>query len=267
MLVRHLFRVRERGAMFSINKYSHIPLLTRELEKLLPAGSFASRLRQAIAREWDYRLREWPVESEIEYSSLFPVDALFVEVTEHGGLDPEWLQSEDGSYLDDDGELIPSDVNPSYSAVEQLAAYGLWLISENEMDCYGAIAEQGINNHGYDRDDVIEHRAESMLLAYQALTYSQKIMLGTPPSIEEIEKAKKLFLSESGKAGSDKRHAPMRILKDWTLNQYQSGSWPSANKASHDLKEKVLAHGRTIGAHLSIENAQRTIAEWIRKSA
>jgi len=61
----------------------------------------------------------------------------------------------------------------------------------------------------------------------------------------------------------------MRDLEKWTLMQHEAGNWitlkKSANEAAHDLKEKVLAHGRTIGAHLSEANAQRTIAEWINK--
>lgn len=77
--------------------------------------------------------------------------------------------------------------------------------------------------------------------------------------------------SQNGKSGANKRHAAMKELRDWTIKQYQAGSWidnkKSANKAAHDLKETVLAHGRTIGAHLTEENAQRTISEWIRKSA
>jgi len=77
-------------------------------------------------------------------------------------------------------------------------------------------------------------------------------------------------LSQYGRSGGAKRHAAMNELRDWTIEQYQAGEWvakkQSANKAAHDLKAKVLAHGRKIEAHLSEANAQRTIADWIRKS-
>ena len=73
-------------------------------------------------------------------------------------------------------------------------------------------------------------------------------------------------LSKLGKLGAQSRHASMRALKEWALSKYQSGSWKSANQAAHALKESVIAHGRTIGADLSEENAQRTIAGWIGKS-
>jgi hypothetical protein len=80
--------------------------------------------------------------------------------------------------------------------------------------------------------------------------------------------------SKLGKSGADKRHAPMKELREWTIEQYKAGNWiaknESANKAAHDLKEKVLAQGKIINPELAIlseQNAQRTIAEWIRKSA
>lgn len=75
----------------------------------------------------------------------------------------------------------------------------------------------------------------------------------------------KRHASLNGKAGAAKKFAPFRELEKWTREKYQSGTWPSANKAAHALKEEVIAHGRAIGAVLSNENAQRTIAEWLRK--
>ena len=76
----------------------------------------------------------------------------------------------------------------------------------------------------------------------------------------------KNYASENAKNGAEKRHAQMRELETWTVAQYRSGKWPSANKAAHDLKDKVINYGRSIGAILTEENAQRTIAEWIRKA-
>lgn len=72
--------------------------------------------------------------------------------------------------------------------------------------------------------------------------------------------------SAIGKAGAEKRHAPNAALREWAIERYREGVWKSANQAAHALKEAVIEHGRTIGAVLSEENAQRTIAEWIRKS-
>lgn len=75
------------------------------------------------------------------------------------------------------------------------------------------------------------------------------------------------FLSENGRIGAEKRHAPMTELRSWAIEKYRADNWPSANAAAHALKDAVIAHGNTINAHLSKENAQRTIAEWFRKSA
>lgn len=83
---------------------------------------------------------------------------------------------------------------------------------------------------------------------------------------EATEAEQSKFFSNLGRDGAQKRHAPMAELRAWTIEQYRAGTWPSANKAAHDLKGSVIAHGRTIGATLTEENAQRTIAEWIRKS-
>lgn len=259
--------------MLFINQYSHIPFLTQELKKLLPAGSFASRLWRAIGDELHYRLVDWPDENETEYSSNFPVDALFVWATKDGGLDPEWLANDDGSYFDDDGQVIPSSVTPTYSAVDQLAAYGLWLL-DKQMGSLGPIPQSDAdigpllehNCQGWKRDEVIEHRAACMLLAYQSLAYCQRILSGTPLTAEEKEWAEKFNFSAMGKAGAKKRHAPMAALRSWAIERYQAGEWRSANEAAHKLKDSVITHGRTINAHLSEENAQRTIAEWFRKS-
>jgi len=117
---------------------------------------------------------------------------------------------------------------------------------------------------------------ESAIQAMDAVCHAEhlqrkaqfKICLMRYKAEEEKSNQKKRH-SELGKIGANKRHKPMRDLEKWTLMQHEAGNWitlkKSANEAAHDLKEKVLAHGRTIGAHLSEANAQRTIAEWINK--
>lgn len=71
------------------------------------------------------------------------------------------------------------------------------------------------------------------------------------------------LFSELGKGGVA-RHEPNMRLKEFLYSIYEEGKYVSANKAAHELKDQVLEHGRKIGAVLTIENAQRTIAEWIR---
>lgn len=80
-------------------------------------------------------------------------------------------------------------------------------------------------------------------------------------------KTKGNLFSILGEKGAAKRHAPMAKLRSWAIQQYKAGEWKSANQAAHSLKASVIEHGRTIGAYLTEENAQRTIAEWFRKSS
>lgn len=70
----------------------------------------------------------------------------------------------------------------------------------------------------------------------------------------------------NGQAGAKKRHSKMTQLKEWTVEKYKAGSWKSANQAAHELTSQVLTHSDEIGANLTPSNAQRTIADWIRKS-
>jgi hypothetical protein len=117
---------------------------------------------------------------------------------------------------------------------------------------------------------------ESAIQAMDAVCHAEhlqrkaqfKICLMRYKAEEEKNNQKKRH-SELGRIGANKRHKPMRDLEQWTLKQYEGGNWgslkKSANQAASDLKEKVLTHGRTIEAHLSEANAQRTIAEWIKK--
>jgi hypothetical protein len=250
--------------MLFMNQHSHIAFLTRELKKFLPDGSFSSRLWQAIGAELQYRLMDWPDESETEYSSFFPVDALFLWATKDGGLDPGWLADEDGNFFDNDGALVPRGLKAEYSAEEQLAAYGLWLVHDL-FESTGSVPEDEFNEQGWTSDQIIEHQAACMLLAYQALSYSQRVLRGTQLSAEEKDRAAQINFSELGKAGAKKRHAPMAELRTWAIKKYHAGEWKSANHAAHSLKDSIIQKGRTINAFLTEENAQRTIAEWFRK--
>lgn len=77
----------------------------------------------------------------------------------------------------------------------------------------------------------------------------------------ELEKSS--IAKRTGKAGASKRHAPMRELKRWAVDKFKAGSWPSPLAASHELKGDALAYGKSIGAHLTPYNAQRTIYGWL----
>lgn len=259
--------------MLFIDHHLHIQFVASELRQLLPEGSFASRLKQTIGHALHYRLVDWPVESETELSRIFPVDALFAWVTTNGGLNPESLVSDDGRYLDDKGEEIPRTLRPDYSAVEQMAVYGLWFLDE-EMESLGPMPETDTdgpipeyNGNGWTLVEVLEHRSACLLFAYQALSYCRRILGGTQLTLNEEARAEKFSFSAMGRLGAKKRHAPMAELKSWAIQKYREKKWKSANQAAHALKSLIMDHGRTIDANLSEENAQRTIADWFRKSA
>ena len=248
------------------NEYNHLPFLRRELGSLLVNESFAARMPLAIGSDLHYRLVEYTDQEEVEYSRLYPAEALFMWAIEDGGLDPEWLESVDGGYFGDNGDAIPSDIKPSLSAVDQLAAYGLYLISDDEMNCLGSVPDQGENENFFTRDAVIEHRASNMLNAYQSLSYCQRILKGVSLTNEEKAASRCVNFASLGRAGAQKRHAPMLALRSWAIARRAEGKINSANRDAHRLKDAITAHGISIGAFLSKDNAQRTIAEWFRKS-
>lgn len=266
--------------MRRINHFSHISFTHAKLMNFLPKGSFSSRLRKSIGNEIN-----WILDSDDEndrlgtggaflemgnYSVFFPVQSLFMWIIKSGGITPEHLENEDGSFLDDNNELIPAIPKPLLTGVEQMAAFGLWFI-DCEMDICGPSSEEDydvnrINPQGWMESQVLHHKAECLLNAYQALSYAERLSRGEKLTEEESEKMTHFDFSATGKEGAKKRHAQMNALRIWAVDLYRSSDWPSANKAAHDLQDQIMDYGRTINAILRPSNAQRTIAEWFRKS-
>jgi hypothetical protein len=80
------------------------------------------------------------------------------------------------------------------------------------------------------------------------------------------ESAARLKYSSNGKAGALKRHQPRARLMEYAIGLYKQKKWNSANEAAFELQQEIINHGKTINANLKPSNAQRTIAEWFRKS-
>lgn len=121
----------------------------------------------------------------------------------------------------------------------------------------------------YSVESIREYESGNINIAWSLSAdarYWAGMLSGYSAATSNKDEIAKELASKYGKSGSYKRHEPMRNLKAWAIQKYQGGAWNSANKAAHDLKALVIAHGRTIGAVLTEENAQRTIAEWFRKS-
>lgn len=85
-------------------------------------------------------------------------------------------------------------------------------------------------------------------------------------SAKQFKKLDLLRYKNLGKLGASVRHAKTRQAKEFAISLYRSGAWKSANAAAHAIRGDVVNFVRRIGGYLSEENAQRTIAEWIRAS-
>lgn len=272
--------------MFAINLHSHVPFLRRELQKLIPVDSFAYLMHGRIGNELVPSGEDY-FEEKDSFAAFFPTEHLFLCIQSGSGtdLDLEWLAEEDGTYIDDNGNPVPPMITPTVTGVQQLAAYGLRLIEnnlqeldvcdpstgKNIVDSMGIAVEQtfefdGRNAHGFTEAENTSHKAECLLQAYQVLSYAHRLLVSDPLTEGEKEKIGSVNFSSLGKKGADKRHAPNRALAAWAVALYKTKKWNSANEAAHNLKDEILAHGRTIGAVISETNAQRTFAEWFNKS-
>lgn len=172
--------------------------VTDELNKLIPKGSFASYLIHSIGRELQGTIESLDEENKDGFWGTFPVQELYELLASGWNLDHEWFQYTDGIYRDDNEKEIPLSIPRSYSAVEQIAAYGLYWIRDNINSC-GQLPDDGYNDQGWTREGIIEHKAECLLRAYQALVCGQKLMIGYPHALtntqEEIEKAARIAMA------------------------------------------------------------------------
>ena len=109
---------------------------------------------------------------------------------------------------------------------------------------------------------IVENVDEANESSFDGICYAYSLLVLFASGIQGGSIAD--VFSRFGKIGSNSRHKADRELKRWTLDLYKKGTWPSANKAAHALKDRVIQHGKTLGVVLSDENAQRTIADWIR---
>ncbi|MCS0583400.1 hypothetical protein NX784_17555 [Massilia pinisoli] len=261
--------------MRRLNIYSHIPFLRQKLMVYVPEDSIASRLKRTIPAEINYVFAgDTPNDVysyEVSYQILFPVRALFEWIVKHGGLTVEDLADTSGQLFDDNKQLIPDSLIRPISGVEQMAAFGLWFI-DSELEVAGPsndedYDEHGLNSQGWYKVDVIDHRAECLMNAYQALWYAERLSHTVELSADEKASVDKFNFSAFGRRGAVARHRPMSALRDYALSLYNPREWKSASQAAYALQGQIMEHGRTINAVLQPTNAQRTIAEWFRKKS
>jgi len=121
----------------------------------------------------------------------------------------------------------------------------------------------------YSVESIREYESGNINIAWSLsgdALYWSGMLCGYSSAITNKDEVARELASAYGKAGSIKRHEPMKNLKVWAIEKYKAGVWKSCNQAAYALKDDVIKYGRTIGAYLTDENAQRTIAEWFRKS-
>lgn len=238
--------------------YWHKKLLKTELEALLKGSPVAFRLRTVIGEKLHNLL---VIASTLENSGritlVFPVSELYSELICGGGLDLEAVQNEYDGQNVNSNQLINLAEKTSLSNIEQLAAYGLWLI-----DSHNDYSE---NSFGWSIDSNLKLEVRCILFAYQALLYAKQIQLGFPPSIQDIEKIKKMYFSENGKKGVIIKSEPIKKLKNLTFDLYFKGEWHSAKSASEKLVKDVVKHAEENKISFNKETAQRNIYDWILK--
>ena len=247
------------------NFEGHWAFLYGELAKFVKRDPLATRFRRRIARETIGAINLDLAMGTSDHRFTDVAEFVFYWIENDGGLESDWLQTDDGEWLDDIGDAYADAIPEKIEGCSQLAALGLHLI-EDEINSHGSapFVMLGMNDHGFKEIEIVHHKAECLMLAYKCLVYAQRLQLGTALSEAETTKLHSFDFSKMGKDGAKKRHAPMALLKKWTIEQYKAGNWPTFSGAALDLKDSVIDHGRTINAILSPTNAQRTIYDWIR---
>ena len=217
----------------------HSGFLYGELAGFIRRNPFATRFRAQIANAIIDLIYGDDFEISVRNPSIIDAaELLFYWIETREELPSDWMQTEEGEWIDDDGEIYADAIPETIDGCAQLAALGL------------SVIEDGTD-------------AGSMMLAYKCLVYAQRLQLGTALSEAETAKLRSFDFSKSGKNGAEKRHARMKKLREWTIEQYKAGRWSTISSAAFDLKDSVIAHGRTLGAILTPTNAQRTIQLWI----
>ena len=235
--------------------------------KFFPSDTIAIRLRKKIGIELGAMFADDNFEED-SYSHLFPIRTVFEWLMSGSGISPADLTHPNGVLYDDNGEMITEYMSSQFSSAEHIAAFGLWFMESEAMVLGGPPFDfNGANNQGWFELDVLNHKAECLLCAYQALCYANRVSEKINLTPEEREGIAKFDFSALGAAGAAKRHSPTKALREYALSLYEPSQWKSANQAAHELMERIMVHGRSINATLAPSNAQRTIAEWFRKKS
>ncbi|OUL92942.1 hypothetical protein [Paraburkholderia hospita] len=213
--------------MLDFDWFSHKKFVANELNRLLPAHSFAEHMWKEIAEELHISLMECPFdEGETAFPRHHPVKALFILMSRDAGFYLDLKRLSDGGVdvPDECGVPLPDGLLPALTAAEQMAIYGFWLVTVH-ADCKGPMVGTGTNKYGWSREQLIGHQCDCVMLGYQALAYAQRLSSGQSARPDEIEKAKNLYFSDIGKKGSDALHGRRRDERRRVLEMWKSGNY------------------------------------------
>lgn len=252
------------------NFEGHWPFLYGELAKFVKHDPVAIRFRRRIARELICAINLDLAMRTNNYQFADVAEFLFYWIEDGGGLDVDWLKSDDGEWLDDIGDVYADAIPKKIEGCSQFAALGLHLI-EDEINSHGSapFVMMGMNDHGFKETEILSHKAECLLLAYKCLVYAQRLQNGTTLTEEESAKSKAIDFANlrkdfaierarkaaAAKLANDKKQTDKAfVFECW--QDWQSGKATYAKKA--DFAREMLDKCE----HLK---SQQVIEVWCRE--
>jgi hypothetical protein len=246
----------------NFNEQHHIGDVSKRLERLLPDGSLAKKMKAQIGRELSAAFSsDADDELAIESNKLSGLDEFVWALLGCGGWRLGWEEAILGSLQfpelvdfigpinDDEGNQIPVELlsnifdEPACNPAQLLALYGLHFV-ERELDSFGAVPNEGQNDQGFDRENVLQHRASCLLIAYSALAHAHEV-LG-------------LQRSKLAVKGSDAIHRENRALKDLVFQ------WCDANSSLIPGNMDNVAHDLTAAGKVSLVPVKfSTVRAWL----
>ena len=236
----------------------HSSFVIDELKKLIPKDSFASYLISSIGRELQGTIEALEMEDTDGLWGAFPVQELYGLLDSGWCLDHEWFMWSDDIYRDDKKNEIPLSVPRSYSAVEQMSAYGLYWVSSSTINCMGELPDDGVNDQGWGREGIIEHKAECLLRAYQALACANKLLIvTTTASTKTQEEIVKSVRADMARKSANKLHdATTRKKRNQIIGYWRENISPDkSNEFAAELLQKEFP-----------DMATRTLARYVAEA-
>lgn len=247
----------------------HWPFLYGELAKFVKRDPLATRFRRRIARETIGAINIDLAMGKSDHRFTDVAEFLFYWIENDGGLESDWLQADDGEWLDDNGDTYADAIPEKIEGCSQLAALGLHLI-EDEINSHDSapFVMLGMNDHGFKEIEIVHHKAECLMLAYKCLVYAQRLQLGTALSEAETENSKSINFTELRKKFATERAknaaaAKLANDKSQTEKTFVYGCWQEWQSGKTIYKGKA-AFARDMLEKCENLTNQNVIEGWCR---